>query len=337
MQVYNYPEADPVPSQLTAEPFIIHSDGCFGQLPSAPDIVVTQGSDLSFRFCAEQRGDNRPTVACISKASILVTDKFCVEVGDIVELTCMADCSVTGQAQQEVTAISADGLRLTVTPGFPKLTKEVCFIQTELAEGCLGATQAAPAPRLTVLSQSYTVSGVVSNRISGGCVKTIGFTTTAGSTTIKTVLLDSVVPDDHISVCAAGISDAIVQSVTRSWNAELKMYVDAIVLNQSAKTTGCFPGMVADGLLLSFGVEEDGPCSILTLPASVTVRLKPPFGAEVPATADPTTFLGFVSFFAQTVTQNAAGVLRVRTEEIFSSMLVLRSNATGSNRLNQQV
>ena len=332
MQIYNTTVQAPHHEEI--EPVMqVENDGCFGVLPMDPDLIVTQGADLEFRFCGETRADNRPTIACIGETYITITQKACISVGDTIELTCFDDCDVLGAqgiAQHTVTNISADGLRLTITPGFPALTEERCYQATDLLDGCLDFSPNTPAPRLTVLGGNWSLHGIAAHRISNGCVRSIGATTVAGSTSVKTLLIGAVQPDDHVSIPSAGIVDATVLRVRTASNGSNEY--DSIELSQAAKVGGCFPALVADGLLVAFEVSADGPCQIARIPASTTSKMKPPHGVEVPATADPMTFLGHYLFVAQTV-RLVSGKPVVFTRSIASGLLVLKSTAIGSNRL----
>jgi hypothetical protein len=317
----------------TPEPALV-PDGCFLNLPYSPDITVTQGADLEIRFCGEHFTSERPIVACIGPDYITLDQKSCVKVNDSIMLACLEGCDLTEitETTQVVSAVSADGLKLTLTPGFASVTKERCYRSLEQLEGCLDTTPGTPAPRFVILVKDWILQGIAAHRISNGCVRSLGFTVAAGSNVVKTLIQGAVQPDDHISIPSAGIVDAIVQSV-RETQTDLGL-VQSITLDQSAKTSGCFPGMVADGLLLSFDVESEGSgaCQIARLSASKTAKLKPPFGVEVPANANPESFLGHYLFVAQSIV-TVAGKPVVRTRLIDSGLLVLKSTVAGSNKL----
>lgn len=309
-------------------------DGCFLKLDESPDLIVTQGVDLEIRICAEVATRERPSIACIGPDYITIDLKSCVVVGDLIEITCLDGCDTTilqGSTRQKVLAISTDGLKLTLSPGFPGILAEQCYRSPDLLEGCLDLSPNVVAPRFTTLVDDWKLHGIAAHRISNGCVKSMGFTVAAGSSTIRTALVGAVQPDDHVSIPAAGISDAIVKSVRTVMHDGIS--IDVVELTQASKASGCYPGMAADGLLIAFEIENDGPCSIARIPASKTARLLPPFGVEVPAQADPMTFLGHYLFVAQSVVLDKAGVPQVRTVSIDSGLLVLKSTVASSNML----
>lgn len=330
MQIYTTQQATEM-TEIAEEQFIVN-DGCFGTMTD-PDLIVTQGADLEFRFCGETREGNRPTINCVGATYVTITQKSCIVAGDTIELTCVGDCTLAGAPlQHAVTTVSPDGLRLTIEPGFPTLVNEVCYQALDLIDGCLGADDRDPAPRLTVLRGNWTLHGIAAHRISNGCVRSIGATVIAGSSSIRSLIIDAVQPDDHVSIPAAGITDAVVLRV-RTVEETDRSY-DVIELSQSAKVSGCFPALVADGLLVAFDVEADGVCQLGRIPASITSKMKPAHGVEVPLSADPMTFLGHYLFVAQTV-KLVSGKPRVYTRRIASGLLVLKSTAIGSNRLAQ--
>lgn len=310
-------------------------DGCFLGLVRSPDLIVTQGADLEIRFCGETAPADRPTIACIGPDYFTVDAKSCVAVGDMIELTCLDSCDavdLADYARQEVKGISADGLKISLTPGFPTLDKERCYRSSDFLEGCLDTSSKQTAPRFITLVDGWTLQGFAAHRISNGCVRSMGFTVAAGSSTVKTALTGCIQPDDHISIPTAGISDAVVKSVRTVMSGD--QAIDVIELSQASKAGGCHSGMVADGLLIAFEIEADGPCSIARIPASKTARLLPPYGVEVPAQADPMTFLGHYLFVAQSIILDKTGVPHVRTNLIDSGLLVLKSTVASSNMLN---
>jgi hypothetical protein len=235
MKIYiNTPTHHPETEMEALQEIEIMNDGCFGTMPTDPDLVVTQGADLEFRFCAETKPDNRPQVACLGKDYITLTQKACITIGDTVELTCFDDCEVLGEegaSQHKVTDITPDGLRLTVEPGFPAITKERCYSQTDLLEGCLDTSAAVAAPRIVILQDKWTLHGIAAHRISNGCIRSMGATVVAGSSKIKTLMIDAVQPDDHISIPSAGVIDATVLNVRRTMVDGLE--ADVIELNLS--------------------------------------------------------------------------------------------------------
>ena len=335
MQIYNYYSTTEGSAAVTIEPESI-PDGCFLGLHHSPDLIVTQGADLEVRLCAELATRTRPTIACLGSDYLTVDLKTCAIVGDLIELTCLDGCDATllqSSKRQKVTAISADGLKLTVSPGFAAVTVEQCYRAADLLEGCLDLTAGSVAPRFIILVDKWTLQGFAAHRISNGCVKSMGITVAAGSSTVRSALVGAVQPDDHISIPAAGITDAVIKSVRTATHSGIP--IDVIELSQASKASGCFPGMVADGLLIAFEVVADGPCSTARIAASQTSRLRPPHGVDVPASADPMTFLGHYLFVAQSIVLDAAKVPQVRTLEIGSGLLVLRSTVASSNSLKQ--
>lgn len=335
MQIYNYYSTAEEPMLAAKEPAMV-PDGCFLGLHSSPDLIVTQGADLEVRLCAELATRTRPTIACIGPDYLTVDLKTCAVIGDKIELTCLDGCDVTllqSATRQLITAISADGLKLTVSPGFASVTVEQCYRATDLLEGCLDLTAGNVAPRFIILVDNWTLQGFAAHRISNGCVKSMGITVAAGSSTVRSALVGAVQPDDHVSIPAAGITDAVIKSVRTTTHGGIA--IDVIELSQASKASGCFPGMVADGLLIAFEVVADGPCSVARIAASQTSRLRPPYGVDVPASADPMTFLGHYLFVAQSIVLDSAKVPQVRTLEIGSGLLVLRSTVASSNSLKQ--
>ena len=334
MQIYNYPVKEP--EMMTVEhAHALVPDGCFLKLHQSPDLTVTQGVDLEIKFCGEVSTRDRPMIACIGPDYVTVDEKSCAAVGDLIELTCLDGCdavSLGQETRQKINGISADGLKLTLSPGFPSVTVERCYRNPDLLEGCLDLSPDNVAPRFTILVDNWQLHGIAAHRISNGCVKSMGMTVAAGSAIVRTALVGSVQPKDHVSIPSAGISDAVVKSVRTVTHDGL--LIDVLELSQASKASGCFPGMVADGLLIAFEIENDGPCSIARIPASKTAKLTPPFGVEVPAEADPMTFLGHYLFVAQSVVIDKAGIPQVRTQAIDSGLLVLKSTVASSNMLN---
>lgn len=319
--------------EMMNEPALV-PDGCFLQLNGSPDLIVTQGSDLEIRFCGEISSRDRPSIACIGPDYITVDEKTCLVPDDLIELTCLEGCDVFllgSSTRQKVKKVSADGLKLTLDPGFPKIATEQCYKSAEVLEGCIDLSQNSVAPRFIMLADNWSLHGIAAHRISNGCVKSLGFTVTAGSVNVRTALVGAVQPDDHVSIPLAGVSDAVVKSVRTTMQGDIQ--VDVVELSQAAKASGCFPGMVAEGLLIAFEIEADGPCSIARIPAAKTAKLLPPFGVDVPAEADPMTFLGHYLFVAQSIVMNKAGVPQVRTQAIDSGLLVLKSTVASSNML----
>ena len=315
------------------EPALV-PDGCFLPLNSSVDLIVTQGVDLEIRICGEISSRDRPSIACIGPDYITVDEKTCLVAGDLIEIAGLEGCDVflLGDAtRQKVKSVSTDGLKLTLDPGFPRIKAEQCYKSLDVLEGCLDLSVKSVAPRFVVLVDSWTLHGVAAHRVSDGCVKSMGFTVAAGSVNVRTALVGAVQPDDHVSIPGAGISDAVIKSVRTTMQGDLQ--IDVIELSQASKASGCFPGMVADGLLIAFEIESDGPCSIARIPATKTAKLTPPYGVTVPAQADPMTFLGHYLFVAQSVVLNKNGVPQIRTTAIDSGLLVLKSTVASSNML----
>lgn len=313
----------------------IQRDGPFADLPTPPDLIITQGADTEIMICLEAPPQFRPSIRCIGPDYITFNSKVCVVPGDTILLTGFQDCDSNLEGQRMACAVSDDGMKITFIPAFEGILTQRCFTSTEPPlTGCVSVSLEVVSPRMVVLQKDWTLSGVLSYEVSDGSVRQFGCSGKAGSRYFRTTVMGLVKVADHMSIQGAGVVDAIVTSVSRGIDADTGIPVDVIELNQPASTTGCYSAFAAKGLLLNFGILADGACQKAVIPASVTKLLSPAPGAQVcNAGCDSRAFLGYYALFASAVYLDCSGNPQIQTFEVGSGCAILRLTAASNVRL----
>lgn len=332
MNHYHLPE--PAPAQQAhqiAEPLI--RDGCLVNLPMSPDISITQGSDFRLKICLQGQPPERILLRCIAPTSVTLPAAACVKVGDTLALICGEGCDFMDGAQHKITAISADGLVLTVDPPIAGLAAERCYADNPLPLiGCIAPEPQPDPPSVLVLGDRWTLHGVLAYQVTDGLIRQFGVMSQAGSRYLRTAALGITRRGDHITVQGAGIIDAEVLNITAVQDPDTGTELEVIEVSQPATSTGCFAAFAADGLLLTFSIEADGVCQTAVLPASQTKLLRPRPGDQVPSGCDPQTFLGYYALFGTTVTM-VDGKPVQEVFEVMSGCALLKLTAAANVRL----